>query len=92
MPKIPPKMYLKTSWGKSAMRLIRDIKTDIRRETNEVVAEEQLSPSDSLSGIYVSFDEDPTTCSLSITSSSVAGRCAGENDVATVSGTSRDFY
>ena len=74
------------------MRLIRDIKTDIRRETNEVVAEEQLSPSDSLSGIYVSFDEDPTTCSLSITSSSVAGRCAGENDVATVSGTSRDFY
>jgi len=70
----------------------QDIKTDVRRETSEVVAEELVSPSDSLSGVYVDFSEpdDPVTCSLNFTQSSVAGRCTGENDVATISGSSMD--
>ena len=74
----------------------QDIKDDVRQETSEVVAEEQVSPSNSFSGVYVGLIEDElTNCSLTITPSSVEGRCTGaEGTVATVSGTSGDgiFY
>ncbi len=74
----------------------QDIKTDVRRETSEVVAEERVSPSDSLTGVYVGLiDDELVTCSLTITPSSLVGRCTGnDGTVATLSGSSGDgiFY
>jgi len=74
----------------------QDIKTDVRRETTEVVAEEKVSPSNSFTGVYVGLiDDELVTGSLTITPSSVVGRCTGaEGSVVTVSGSSGDgiFY
>ncbi|MCH7652001.1 MAG: hypothetical protein IIA63_12710, partial [Nitrospinae bacterium] len=69
----------------------QDIKIDVRRETSEVVAEEQVSPSDSFSGLYVGLiGGDPNTCTFTITPSSLVGRCTFVDGSATISGSSGD--
>jgi len=65
----------------------QDIKTDVRQETSEVVAEERVSPSDTLSGVYVGLvDDDPITCTFTFTPSSIVGTCTGDDGSATLSG------
>lgn len=73
----------------------QDIKTKVRQDTAEVVAEETLSPSNTLSGFYVGSNQDGTiTCTLTITPSSVSGSCPEPGGGVTLSGTSLDgiFY
>ena len=73
----------------------QDIKTDVRRETTEVVAEERVSPSNTFTGVYKGLiDDDPITCTFTITPSSIVGTCTGPDGSATLSGSSGDgiFY
>ena len=75
----------------------QDIKKDVRQETSEVVAEEQLSPSNSFSGIYLFIDpvDGPFVCNLTITPTNITGSCGDITDaITTFSGSSIDgiFY
>ena len=53
----------------------RDIKSNIRSDTREVIGEETINPSDTFSGRYTAFSDMLVTCNFNITESRFTADC-----------------
>jgi hypothetical protein len=85
-----PSDVMESLMGEIRNEVNRDIKSNVRSDTREVLGEDRIIPPDSPTGFYIDPEEDDFFCNFTFTSSSMAGRCNGEGDTVTLSGTSSD--
>jgi len=83
---INPEDIMEELMGEIRDEINQDIKTEVRRQTTETVAEEELSPSNTFSGVYFGILDDGVIdiCNVTITQTSITGSCTNPGELLTV--------